>query len=272
MAVNTILDKIMLWKREELPKQKRKVPESDLRAQLFLAPAPRDFAAAMRAPGVSLVAECKRASPSKGLLRPDYDAVALAQTYEANGARAISVLTDARFFQGKLADLSSVRGAVSLPVLRKDFLFDEYQVLEARAAGADVVLLIASLLPGNRLRDLIRYAAELGMQALVEVHEEEELAHALDSGALIIGVNNRDLRTFEVDFETTARLRPLIPEECVLVAESGIRTVADVRRLAEIGADGMLVGERLVRGSGEVGDRVRELVRAGAPAHERGDR
>ncbi|MDQ4076354.1 MAG: indole-3-glycerol phosphate synthase TrpC [Chloroflexota bacterium] len=262
MAAKTILDKIMFYKREELPKRKRERPEADLRAALFLAPSPRDFAAALKRPGVSLIAECKRASPSRGLLRHGYDAVALAQEYEANGARAISVLTDSRFFQGKLEDLAAVRQAVSLPVLRKDFIFDPYQILEARAAGADALLLIASLLPGNTLRDLRVQAEELGMQALVEVHDEVELDHALESGAPIIGVNNRDLRTFEVDFETTGRLRPLIPVDKILVSESGIHTADDVRRLAGMGADAMLVGERLVRAK-DVAAQVRELVAAG---------
>ena len=263
MATTTILDEIMRWKREELPKRKRALPEAELRVRLFLAPPTRDFAAAMRAPGISLIAECKKASPSKGLLRAGYDPVALARNYEAGGARAISVLTDSRYFQGTIEHLAAVRQAVSLPVLRKEFIFDPYQLVEARAAGADAVLLIAAVLSGNRLRELREEAEALGMVALVEVHDEAELAHALDSGASIIGVNNRDLRTFEVDFETTARLRPLIPADKLLIAESGIRTTADVQRLAESGVDGMLVGERLVKGKGDVTARVRELVGAG---------
>lgn len=262
MVAKTILDKIMLYKREELPKRKREVAESDLRASLYLAPPPRDFAAALRLEGVSLIAECKKASPSKGVLRNGYDPVELARTYEANGARAISVLTDIKFFQGKIEDLVAVRQAVKLPVLRKDFIFDSYQLIEARAAGADAILLIAALLKGNLLRDLRLEAEALGLQALVEVHDEDEVAHALASGASIIGVNNRDLRFFEVDFETTARLRPLIPSTCLLVAESGIHSPDDVRRLAEMGADAMLVGERLVK-SKDTAARVRELVEAG---------
>jgi indole-3-glycerol phosphate synthase len=262
VVAKTILDKIMLYKREELPRRKRERPETDLRAALILAPPPRDFAAALRQPGISLIAECKKASPSKGLLRNRYDAVALAREYQANGASAISVLTDSKFFQGKIEDLAAVRQAVKVPVLRKDFVFDSYQILEARVAGADAVLLIAALLGGNTLRDLRKEVEALGMQALVEVHSEAEVEHALEAGATVIGVNNRDLRYFEVDFETTRRLRPLIPADRVLVAESGINTPEDVRQLVEMGADAMLVGERLVRAR-DVGAQVRELVGAG---------
>lgn len=264
MVAKTVLDRIMLYKREELPRRKRERAESDLRAALFLAPPPRDFGAALRKPGVSLIAECKKASPSRGVLRNGYDAVDLALTYEANGARAISVLTDIKFFQGRIEDLVAVRQAVGLPVLRKDFIFDPYQILEARAAGADAILLIAALLGGNTLRDLREEAEGYGMQVLVEVHDEAEVEHALESGAKIIGVNNRDLRYFDVHLETTGRLRPLIPDDRILVSESGIREPEHVRDLKEMGADAMLVGERLVR-SKDPAARVRELVEAGQP-------
>ena len=262
MAAKTILDKIMLYKRQELPKIKRQEPESDLRAQLLFAPRPRDLIKALRKPGVSLIAECKKASPSRGVLRNGYDPAALAKEYQANGASAISVLTDKKFFQGGIHHLVAAREATTLPILRKDFIFDPYQIIEARVAGADAVLLIASLLPGNRLRDLRLKAEKLGMNALVEVHDEAQLEHALASGAKVIGVNNRDLRTFTVDFNTTGRLRALIPADRILVSESGIHTTDDVRKLNEMGADAMLVGERLVR-SKDVGKKVRELVRAG---------
>ena len=262
MAAKTILDKIMLYKRQELPKIKRQEPESDLRAQLLFAPRPRDLIKALRKPGVSLIAECKKASPSRGVLRNGYDPAALAKEYQANGASAISVLTDKKFFQGGIHHLVAAREATTLPILRKDFIFDPYQIIEARVAGADAVLLIASLLPGNRLRDLRLQAEKLGMNALVEVHDEAQLEHALASGAKVIGVNNRDLRTFTVDFNTTGRLRALIPADRILVSESGIHTTDDVRKLNEMGADAMLVGERLVR-SKDVGKKVRELVRAG---------
>ncbi len=199
-----------------------------------------------------MLAECKKASPSKGVLRNGYDPVELATAYAANGASAISVLTDIKFFQGKIEDLVAVRQAVKIPVLRKDFIFDSYQLIEARAAGADAILLIAALLKGNLLRELRLEAEALGMQTLVEVHDEDEVSHALESGATIIGVNNRDLRYFDVDFETTARLRPYIPATCILVSESGINTPDDVRRLVEMGADAMLV-----RGAADQSQRYR---------------
>lgn len=262
MTAKTILDKIMLYKREELPRRKRDILESDLRAALYIAPPPRDFAAALRGEGVSLIAECKKASPIKGVLRNGYNAAELAMTYEANGASAISVLTDIKFFQGRIEDLVAVRGAVTIPVLRKDFIFDPYQLIEARAAGADAVLLIAALLKGNTLRDLRLEAERLGMQTLVEVHDIPETEFALESGATIIGVNNRDLRYFDIHFETTANLRPHIPDTCIMVSESGISTVDDVQHLVEVGVDAMLVGERLVKAK-QTAAKVRELVAAG---------
>ncbi len=262
MAAKTILDKIMLYKREELPKIKRKKSETDLRAQLLFAPTPRDLIKALRQPGVSLIAECKKASPSRGVLRNGYDSAELAREYQANGASAISVLTDKKFFQGGIHHLEAARQATTLPILRKDFIFDPYQIIEARVAGADAILLIASLLPGGRLRNLRLEAEKLGMNALVEVHDEAQLKHALDSGAKIIGVNNRDLRNFTVDFNTTGRLRALIPADRILVSESGIHTTDDVRKLKEMGADAMLVGERLVR-SKNAGRQAREFVNAG---------
>jgi indole-3-glycerol phosphate synthase len=196
---------------------------------------------------------------SCGLLRQNFDAVALAREYEANGAVAISVLTDQHFFQGDLGHLRAVRRNVSLPVLRKDFILDPYQVYEARAAGADAVLLIAAVLSDNDLKALYQLLRELDMAAMIEIHNAAELERALRIGPRIVGVNNRDLRTFKVDLKTTARLRPLVPAEVVLVAESGVHTRDDVARLAAIGADAMLVGEALVRAQ-DVGCKVRELV------------
>jgi indole-3-glycerol phosphate synthase len=259
MAAETILDAIICRKRDELARQKRARPIAAVQAESAAAPQLRDFASALRAPGVSLIAEVKRASPSKGVLCPDLDAVALARTYEANGASAISVLTDAPFFQGSLDDLRAVRQHVGAPVLRKDFILDPYQVYEARAAGADAMLLIVAALCDADLEALHRLACALGMAVLVEVHDAAELARALRIGPRIIGVNNRDLRTFRVDLETTARLRPGVPADVILVAESGVHTRADVERLASIGADAMLVGESLVRAA-DVGRQVRELI------------
>lgn len=264
MAKKTILDEIMRWKREELPKKKRETPIELVRAQLLVAPPVRPFRAVLRPSpaGVpALIAEVKRASPSKGLLRHRFDALEIATTYEQNGAAALSVLTDQHFFQGNMGVLQAVREAVALPVLRKDFIFDPYQIYEARAGGADALLLIVGLLGDRALRDLLALTRELGMEALVEVHDEAEVERALAAEAAIIGINNRDLRTFEVDFETTARLRPRIPAGVTVVAESGIRTPGDVQRLGAMGVDAMLVGETLVRAK-DVGAKVRELLQA----------
>jgi indole-3-glycerol phosphate synthase len=259
MAIPTILGEIIRWKRSEIRRCKSSRPLEAVRTEAVQAPPPRDLVTALRTPGVSLIAEVKRASPSKGLLRADLDAEALASEYEANGAVAISVLTDERFFQGSLDDLRAVRQSVDLAVLRKDFILAPYQVYEARAAGADAVLLIVAALSDGELGALYQLTCELGMAALVEVHNEAELERALGIGPRIIGVNNRDLHTFDVDLETTAHLRPRLPADVVLVTESGIHTWADVARLAEIGTDAMLVGEALVRAK-DVEGKIRELV------------
>ncbi len=242
-----ILDEIMAHHRENLPKVMAAIPFADLRAMASVAPAPRDFEAAVRAPGVSLIAECKKASPSRGLLVHQYDPVRLAKLYEKAGARAVSVLTDTRHFQGTLAHLRDAREAVRVPVLRKDFLFHPYQLYEARVAGADAVLLIAAVLSDAEMRKLLALARKLGMAALVEVHDEAELARVLPLQPSIIGVNNRNLQTFEVDFDNTARLRTLIPAEIAVVGESGLKSPDDVRAMKAAGVDAVLVGETLVR-------------------------
>lgn len=262
-ASGTILDEIVAWKRVEVARRAAERPLAELQqAAAAAARPPRDFVAALREPGVSLIAEVKRASPSAGPLRPGLDPAALAAEYAAANAAALSVLTDARYFQGSLDDLRAARAAVSLPVLRKDFVVSPYQVYGARAAGADAVLLIVAVLDDPALDALHRLAQALGMAALVEVHDEAELRRALAIGPRVVGVNNRDLHTFRVDLGTTARLRVRIPDEVLLVAESGVHSPADVARLAAIGADAMLVGEALVRAvcPGEV---ARELVGAG---------
>ncbi|MCB0199591.1 MAG: indole-3-glycerol phosphate synthase TrpC [Anaerolineae bacterium] len=284
-----MLDEIMRHKREELPKRMALVPITNLRALAMTIPDPVDFAAALRRPGVSLIAEVKKASPSRGLLCRDFDPAMLASTYARGGAAAISVLTDARYFQGQLEYLTTVKETVTkaseikgketkgapttnlpiyqspnLPVLRKDFIYDPYQVVEARVAGADALLLITAVLSDNELRNLLAETRRYGMEALVEVHDEVEVERALAAGAQVIGVNNRDLRTFTVDIATTERLRPLIPTDRVLVSESGIHTPADVRRLQGMGVDAMLVGESLVVAKPEERlGKVRELARAG---------
>ncbi len=245
-----ILDAIMRYHREQLPKIMRDVKPADVRAFAAVAPPALDFYAALKKPGVSLIAECKKASPSKGLMVHKYDAVKIAKTYREAGASAISVLTDGRHFQGSLEDLRNVREAVrDIPVLRKDFMFDPYQIYEARAAGADCILLIAAVLGDNDIASLLKLTHKLGMNALVEVHTEEELTRmlALDPQPRIIGVNNRNLQTFKVDFENTARLRKMIPDEIVVVGESGLKTDDDVRHMRDIGVDAILVGETLVK-------------------------
>lgn len=263
----TILDEIMTYHREQLPKTIREMPLADLRAFTVVAPEPLDFYAALKQYGVSLIAECKKASPSKGLIAPKYDPVGLAKMYIEAGASAISVLTDKRFFQGSLEDLRDVKESTTykqVPVLRKDFIFDPYQVYEARVAGADGILLIASVLGSTVLKDLMDLSRELGMEPLVEVHAQEELERVLPLGPRIIGVNNRDLQTFKVDFENTARLRKMIPAEIAVVGESGVRSVEDVGRMVEIGVDAILVGESLVKDKNPL-ELARSFVKAGRP-------
>ena len=261
----TILDEIMTFHRENLPKIMREVPLADLRALATVAPPPLDFYAALKKPGVSLIAECKKASPSKGLMVPNYDPVKLATAYAKAGASAISVLTDGRHFQGSLADLRDVKEAVKVPVLRKDFIFHPYQIYEARAAGADALLLITAVLSDGDLKELLALTHRLGMNALIEVHSAEELARVLPLQPRIVGVNNRNLQTFEVDFANTARLREQISPEVVVVGESGLKTAADVQAMAQIGVDAILVGETLVK-SKDVYKKAAEFVRAGRPS------
>jgi len=257
-----ILDEIMAHHRENLPKIMAAVPFADLRAMAGVAPPTRDFEAAVRAPGVSLIAECKKASPSRGLLIHHYDPVRLAKLYEKAGAQAISVLTDTRHFQGTLAHLHDAREAVHVPVLRKDFMFHPYQLYEARVAGADAVLLIAAVLSDTEMRELLALARKLDLAALVEVHDEAELARVLPLQPRIIGVNNRNLQTFEVDFDNTARLRTLIPPEIAVVGESGLKSPDDVRAMKAAGVDAVLVGETLVRSKDVIGT-TRAFVAAG---------
>jgi indole-3-glycerol phosphate synthase len=244
----TILDRIVADKRDELAAAKATEPVDDLKTRTADTPATRPFATALQGTGIGLIAEVKKASPSRGLLRSDFDPVALAQTYAEAGAAAISVLTDEKHFQGSLEHLRSIRETQpdGPPLLRKDFLFDEYQLYEARCSGADAVLLITAILDPALLSELIDISRSLGMESLVEVHDEPELERALTAGARIIGVNNRDLRTFEVDLTTTERLARLVPAGRTIVAESGIFSRADIRRLAACGVHAVLIGEALV--------------------------
>ncbi|MGI9427164.1 MAG: indole-3-glycerol phosphate synthase TrpC [Bythopirellula sp.] len=244
----TILEKIVAAKRLEIEQSKQRLPEQPLREQLGGAPEPRDFFPALATAGpIRLIAEVKKASPSAGLIRADFDPVQIAKTYEAHGATCISVLTDEAFFQGSLEYLRAIRRAVNLPVLRKDFIIDSYQLIEARAAGADAVLLIAECLDDCNLRKLHNEAIELGLTPLVELYDPANLPRVLAAGATLIGVNNRNLHTFEVDLQHTLRMKANIPAECVLVGESGIASRADALLLEQAGVDAMLVGESLMR-------------------------
>lgn len=258
--MTTILDQIVATKRQEIAAAKEQVSLDRLRDQLGEAPPICDFFAPLAVPGeVRLIAEVKRASPSKGVLREDFDAVEIAQIYQRHGATCLSVLTDEPYFQGSLDNLRRVRAAVRLPLLRKDFILDSYQLYEARLAGADAVLLIAECLDDCNLRKLHNEAIELGMTPLVELYEPDNLQRVLDAGATLVGINNRDLRTFKTDLDHTLRLREQIPGECVVVSESGIRTPADLARLAAADVHAVLVGESLIS-SPDIGAAVDRLL------------
>jgi len=264
--VPTILDQIVATKRGEIDRAKHAIPLAELRAQSADAPPVRDFFTPLAAAGpIKLIAEVKKASPSKGVIRANFDPIAIARTYEAHGATCLSVLTDETYFQGSLEILRQVRLAVQTPVLRKDFILDSYQLVEARVAGADAVLLIAECLDDCNLRKLHNEAIELGLTPLVEFYEPANLDRVLAAGAQLIGVNNRDLRSFHVDLDHTIRLREKVPLDCVLVGESGIETRADVLRLQAAGVDAMLVGESLMRHA-DIGAAVDRLL-ARAPNH-----
>ncbi|HLJ95641.1 MAG TPA: indole-3-glycerol phosphate synthase TrpC [Gemmataceae bacterium] len=255
----TILDTIVASKRREIASARSRLSEQTLESRLREAPPVRDFRAGLeRSAGVQVIAEVKKASPSAGLLRADFQPVEIARTYEQHGAACLSVLTDAPFFQGELAHLAAIRATVALPILRKDFILDRYQLVEARLAGADAVLLIAEILPGTELSGLLRETRNLGMEALVELYDPDNLPRVLDSGARLIGVNNRDLRTFVTRLEHTFELATRIPAGCCLVSESGIRTRQDVVHLEAAGVRAILVGETLLRAA-DIGAKLDEL-------------
>jgi indole-3-glycerol phosphate synthase len=257
----SILDDIVRDKRAEVARRKAATPRAALERRVAGLAAPRDFEAALRPlhGSVRLIAEVKKASPSRGVLVRDLDPTALARAYAAAGADAISVLTDEKYFQGSLDQLGRIRGAVEVPLLRKDFTLDEYQLWEARAAGADAVLLIVAILEPPHLRDLAAAAKGLGLAALVEVHTAAEVDAALAAGSRIVGINNRDLRTFATRIETTLELLPLVPPGPIVVSESGFVDPAQVRRVVEAGVHAILVGEGLVT-AGDVATRIRELT------------
>ena len=258
--MTTVLDEIVASKREEIGRAKVAVPEAALRERLADAPSVRDFLARLGRPGrIRLIAEVKKASPSAGVIRADFQPAEIARIYQRHGADCISVLTDRPYFQGSLDDLRQVRAAVDLPVLRKDFIIDTYQVVEARAAGADAVLLIAECLDDAALQELHDAVIELGMTPLVELFDPANLPRVLAVGARLVGINNRDLRTFKTDLEHTLRLRRQIPDDRLVVGESGIRTRQDVERLEAAGVSAILVGETLMA-SPDVGAAVDELL------------
>ncbi len=249
MTVTTVLDKILVSTREEIVRSQNAVPLETLQQMVSGAGPTLDFAGALKAKRgpLGLIAEVKKASPSAGIIREDFDPVSIAKAYENAGASCISVLTDKPFFQGDLDFLRAIRAEVSIPLLRKDFIIDPYQVWEARAAGADCILLIAECLTPVELKTLYTLSSSLGMQTLIELYDEANLPAVLDTDCQLVGVNNRDLRTFHTDLYHTVRLREKIPQDRLLVAESGIRTHDDVRMLATAGVDAMLVGESLMR-------------------------
>lgn len=256
-----ILDQIVAHKRTEVDLQRTSVPYSDVVARAQDVPPALPFRHALVGSPypVSLIAEVKRASPSKGLIRPDFNPVSIATTYAAYGAAAISVLTDERFFQGKLDYLIQIRSAVQIPLLRKEFIIDPYQIVESRAAMADCVLLIVACLTPTQLKEYLDMTWELGMDAIVEVHDEDELKVALDAEANLIGINNRNLKTFETTVDVTKRLATLIPRDIPFISESGIFTREDVRTVEAAGARSILVGESLMRQQ-DIGGHIAALI------------
>ena len=256
-----ILDEIVAAKRIELAESKTQISVADLESAATNQPRPLNLSGALLGGGVRLIAEVKKASPSRGLLMPDFDHVKLAETYARNGAAAISCLTDLRF-QGELGFLQQIKetgASQRAPVMRKDFIFDPYQVIETRAAGSDAMLLIVAILEPTQLKELLDAAQEYWMQCLVEVHDEEELETAVEAGAEIIGINNRDLRTFTTDLSVTERLAPLVPRGKQIVSESGIFTRDHLRQMNKVRVNAVLVGEALVTAP-DVGEKVRELT------------
>jgi len=254
-----MLDRIVARKREEVEQRKKSLPLSRLKELIARREATLDLALALADTHTRLIAEVKRASPSRGVLRPDFDPVELAQKYAQGGAAAISVLTETNYFDGSLDHLAAIREETGLPLLRKDFIFDPYQVYESRAYGADALLLIVAILSREQLEELLSLSHDLGLSCLVEVHNEDEVERALGSQAQIIGINNRDLTTFNIDINTTHRLLPLIPPGKIVVSESGIRNRSDVAKLKGWGVNAVLVGEALVT-AGDIVTKVRELI------------
>lgn len=255
-----ILDTIIAHKLKELKSQQNQVSLSSLKSKVTSLETTKDFLSAIAQPdSINLIAEVKKKSPSKGIIREDFDPVMIAKAYEEYGASAVSVLTDEHFFAGSLNYLSSIREVINLPLLRKDFTIDPYQIYQARVAGADAILLIVAALTPNQIKEYQEIADSLSLASLVEVHTEEELEIALDANAEIIGINNRDLHTFNTSLDTTFKLRESIPDGKVIVSESGIYTREDVESLRNVGVHAILVGESLMR-SPDIGEKVQELI------------
>lgn len=254
-----ILQKIIENRRKETARQKEILPIMELREMLADMPPTLDFEKAIRGRACAVIAEVKRSSPSKGRIREDFDPVKIARTYELYGASALSVLTERRFFEGNNAYVPRIRRAVRLPILRKDFIVDPYQISETRVLGADALLLIARILEAGQLQEFIGLSSELGLASLVEVHDEADLEKAITSGARIVGINNRDLDTFRTDFGVSMRLAPLIPRGLTRVSESGISTRDDVEDVVAAGFHAILVGESLMRQK-DIGKKLRELL------------
>jgi len=256
----TILDKIYKHKLFEVAENKKRIPVEVLKRDIQKRRGARSFGRALKSDtNISIIAEIKKASPSLGIIREDFNPTEIAHLYEAGGAAAISVLTDEKFFQGSLSHLTDVKKSVALPVLRKDFIIDPYQIYEARSAGADAILLIAALLSEEEIQRFLELAEELGMDCLVEVHSETELQKVLQTSSNIVGINNRDLATFKTNLETTLRLRPMIPDGKIVVSESGIKSRADVKKLINIGVNAILVGETLMK-SDDIPTKLHELL------------
>jgi indole-3-glycerol phosphate synthase len=254
-----MLDKIVARKRKEVEQRKKLATMTYLQERIAQQKPPLDFAVSLKGDHIRLIAEVKQASPSRGMLRADFDPIELAQIYAAGGAAAISVLTEANYFMGSIEHLVAIKEVVQLPLLRKDFIFDIYQVYESRAYGADALLLIAAILSQRQLKELVSLSHSLGLRCMVEVHNKSELERAIISEAEIIGINNRDLSTFIVDINTTRRLRPPIPQEKIVVSESGIRSRGDMEKLRTWRVDAVLVGEALVTAR-DVGAKMKELL------------
>jgi len=257
---DSILDEIVASKHKEVAAARLRLPLDEVEHQAGEAPPVRDFLDALRGPGpIRLIAEVKKASPSAKIIRENFEPISIARTYQEHGAACLSVLTDEPFFKGHLSYLARIRAAVAIPLLRKDFIIDEYQVVEARLAGADAILLIAEILDDRRLVFLRERAEALGMAALVEFHDEANLPRVLNSGAVLVGINNRDLKRFVTDLDLTLRLRDKIPTNVTLVSESGIRTRHDVERLEAAGVSAILVGETLMKAD-DIGTAVEKLL------------